>query len=55
MTKFFFSSLYLMYSRYIAYLNFINLIGYILQAIVPKYYIEETSIGVGLKKVTVVQ
>jgi hypothetical protein len=28
--------------------------GYILQIITPKYYIKEASIGVGLKRVTVI-
>ena len=53
-TKTSFSSLYLVYSKYIIYLGFISLIGYILQIIAPKYYAEEASIGVGLKRVVVV-
>ena len=52
-TKTSFSSLYLVYFRYIIYLGFISLIGYILQAIAPKYCVEEASTGVGLKRVAV--
>jgi hypothetical protein len=53
-TKAFFSSLYLVCSGYIVYLGFISLIGYILQAIIPKYYIKEAGTGVGLKRVAVI-
>ena len=49
-----FSFLYLVCFKYIIYLGFISLIGYILQVITPKYYIKETSTGVGLKRVTVI-
>jgi hypothetical protein len=45
-TKPSFSSLYLMCFKYITYLDFIRLIGYILQVIAPKYYTEEASAGV---------
>jgi hypothetical protein len=55
MTKTSFSSLYLVCSRCIIYLGFINLIDYILQAIAPKYYTKEASVGVGLKRVAVIQ
>ena len=55
MTKTSFSFLYLVCSGCIAYLGFASLIGYILQVIVPEYYIEEAGAGVGLKKVAVVQ
>jgi hypothetical protein len=46
MTKTSFSSLYSMCSEYIAYLNFTRLIGYILQVIALKYYIEEVGVEV---------
>ena len=49
-TKTSFSSLYLVYSKYIIYLGFASLIGYILQVIAPKYCVEEASAGVGLKE-----
>jgi phosphate starvation-inducible membrane PsiE len=54
MIKTSFSSLYPVCFRYIIYLGFTSLMGYILQAIAPKYYIEEAGAGVGLKKVAVV-
>jgi hypothetical protein len=54
MIKASFSFLYLVCSGYIIYLGFISLIGYILQAIAPKYCAKETGAGVGLKRVIVV-
>jgi hypothetical protein len=55
MIKTSFSSLYPVCSEYIIYLGFASLIGYILQAIAPKYCTEEASAEVGLKRVTVIQ
>jgi peptidoglycan biosynthesis protein MviN/MurJ (putative lipid II flippase) len=55
MIKASFSSLYFVCSGYIIYLGFVSLIGYILQVIVPKYYVKEAGIKVGLKRVAVIQ
>jgi cyanate permease len=54
MTKTSFSSLYPVCFGYIIYLGFISLISYILQGIIPKYYIEETDTEIGLKRVVVI-